>query len=243
MVNCLCHVPLEDTDLEAVDVNFSGNSVAQFDDAVVEIFAKLTSVTSNNGHMCPMLTKNSNGTYSVGLPSQLQLRFIHKDVSWNEDPINYVLHSSDLDISQLAWTGNTLRKKEKKTERSFDSYSTGSHVLCTFAFLQAVATKSFVSYTMHEDMDRSIYDRIVRYSQRGFVFLEPTQFDDQLYANIIAHTVSEDTVEESRQIMNDDGEIDTVVITYHPRRLPFPNVHQQNSLTRVRVDRSNLSTI
>ena len=217
-------MPFVDTDSEAVDINFNGNSVAQFDDAVIEIFAKLTSVASNNGHMCPMLAKKSNGTYSVVLPSQVQLRFIHKDVSGNGDPINYVLHSSDLDISQVAWTGETSRRREKKIERSFDSFPTGSHVLCTFAFLQAVATKSFVCYTMHGDMDRSIYDRIVRYSQRGFVFLQPTPFDNQLYANIMVHTVSEDIVEESRQIMNDDGEIDTVIITYHPRRLPFPNI-------------------
>jgi hypothetical protein len=112
----------------------------------------------------------------------------------------------------------------KRREESFDSFLIGTHVLCTFAFLQAMATKSFVCYTMHGDMDRSIYDRIVRYCQRGFVFLEPKQFDDQLYADIKTHTVSEDIVEESRQIINDDGEIDTVVITYQPRRLPFPNV-------------------
>ena len=77
---------------------------------------------------------------------------------------------------------------------------------------------------MHGDMDRSIYDRIGRYCQRGFVFLEPRQFDNRVYADIMAHTVSEDIVVESRQIMNDDGETDTVVITYQPRRLPFPNV-------------------
>ena len=107
---------------------------------------------------------------------------------------------------------------------SFNSRLIGTHILCTFAFLQAVATKSFVCYTMHGDMDRSIYDRIGRYCQRGFVFLEPRQFDYRLYIDIMAHTIPEDIVVESRQIMNDDGEIDTVVITYQPRRLPFPNV-------------------
>ena len=111
VVNCLCQVPFEDTESEPVDINFNGNLVAQFDDAVAETFAKLTSITSSDGHICPMLAKNSNGTYSVLLPSQVTLRFIHKDVSANGDPVNYVLHSSDLDISQVALTGETFRRK------------------------------------------------------------------------------------------------------------------------------------
>jgi hypothetical protein len=114
VVNCLCQMPFASTDLEPVDINFNGDSVAQFDDAVAEIFAKLISISSNNGYICPTLAKKSNGTYSVLLPSQVTLRFIHKDVSANGDPVNYVLHSSDLDISQVALTGETSGRKEMR---------------------------------------------------------------------------------------------------------------------------------
>jgi hypothetical protein len=96
--------------------------------------------------------------------------------------------------------------------------------MCTFAFLQALATKSFMCYTMHGNMDKSICNRIIRYCQRGFVFLEPVEFNNLLYADIMASTVIEEKTEETREIVDDDGEVQTVTTTHYARRMPFPNV-------------------
>ncbi|CAF3478219.1 unnamed protein product [Rotaria socialis] len=132
------------------------------------------------------------------------LQFNFKDVPEITNPMSYVLHSSDIDISQVAFTG--------------------SHVFCTIAFLQAIATNSFICYTMHGDMERSICERIIRYCQRGFVFLEPQEFDNALYIDIMARNVLKEKREETREIMNDDGEIQIITITYEPRQFPYPNV-------------------
>jgi hypothetical protein len=40
----------------------------------------------------------------------------------------------------------------------------------------------------------------------------------------MASTVLEEKREETKEIMNDDGEIQTITITYQPRQWPFPNV-------------------
>ena len=103
-------------------------------------------------------------------------------------------------------------------------FLTGTRILCAFAFLQAIATSSFICYTMHGSMEKSICNRIIRYCQRGFVFLEPQEFDNVLYSDIMADTVLEEKAEETRETMNDDGEIQTVTTTYEPRQRPFPNV-------------------
>ncbi len=77
---------------------------------------------------------------------------------------------------------------------------------------------------MHGDMEKSICNRIIRYCQRGFVFLEPHEFDSLLYVDSLDSTVIEENREETREIRDEDHEIRIVTITYHPRKWPFPNV-------------------
>ncbi len=115
-------------------------------------------------------------------------------------------------------------RQTRTNEQLLTMFLTGSSIFCTFAFLQAIATNSFICYTMHAEMDKSICNRIIRYCQRGFVFLEPQKFDNVLYIDIMARTVLEEKKEETREIMNDDGEIQTITITYQPRQWPYPNI-------------------
>ncbi|CAF4109602.1 unnamed protein product [Adineta steineri] len=157
-----------------------------------------------NGYFDIELTKKANGSYIIILPFNITLQFNYKDVPIGTDPVSYVLHSSDLDITQVALKGSQL--------------------LCTFAFLQAVATKSFICYTMHANMEKSICNRIIRYCQRGFTFLEPYEFDSLLYIDIMNGTILEESREETREIMDEDGEIQIVTTTYYPRKWPLPNI-------------------
>ncbi|CAF2071869.1 unnamed protein product [Rotaria magnacalcarata] len=205
IVNSLCEQPFPDTTTEQIDINFNGNSFNEFDEAVANVFTNLTLVLSKNGrHLSVKLIKESCSIYHAILPFDIKLQFNFKDVPEITNPMSFVLHSSDIDISQVAFTG--------------------SHVFRTIAFLQAIATNSFICYTMHGDMERSICERIIRYCQRGFVFLEPQEFDNALYIDIMARNVLKEKREETREIMNDDGEIQIITITYEPRQFPYPNV-------------------
>ncbi|CAF1547664.1 unnamed protein product [Adineta steineri] len=107
--------------------------------------------------------------YIIILPSNFTLQFNYKDVPVGTDPVSYALYSSDLDITQAALKGSQL--------------------LCTFAFLQAVVTKSFICYTMHANREKSICNRIIRYCQRGFTFLEPYESDSLLIIDIMNGTI------------------------------------------------------
>jgi hypothetical protein len=106
IVNSLCNQPFPDTTTEEVDINFNGNSFEEFDDAVSNVFVNLASILSKNGHhLSATLIKKSNGSYNAILPFDTKLRFNFKDIPEKTNPVTYVLHSSDLDISQVVFTG------------------------------------------------------------------------------------------------------------------------------------------
>ena len=113
VVNCLCKQPFPDTATEPVDVNFNGDSLDQFDDAVAQVFANLTSITLKNGRLPPTLTKKNNGVCRVTLSPDVALHFNFKYITEDADPISYVLHSSDLDVSQAAFTGQMSGETRK----------------------------------------------------------------------------------------------------------------------------------
>ncbi|CAF1185724.1 unnamed protein product [Adineta steineri] len=137
-----------------------------------------------------------NGYFDIELTKKAN------DVPIGTDPVSYVLHSSDLDITQVALKGSQL--------------------LYTFAFLHAVATKSFIFYTMHANMEKSICNRIIRYCQRRFTFLEPYEFESLLYIDIMNGTILEESREETREIMDEDGEIQIATTTDYPHNSVVP---------------------
>ena len=113
VVNCLCKQPFPDTATEPVDVNFNGDSLDQFDDAVAHVVANLTWITLKNGRLPPTLTKKNNGICRVTMSPDVALHFNFKYITEDADPISYVLHSSDLDVSQAAFTGQMSGKTRK----------------------------------------------------------------------------------------------------------------------------------
>ncbi|CAF1131124.1 unnamed protein product [Adineta ricciae] len=206
ILNSLCCEPFLDTCDQQVDLNFNGDSYDEFKHAVVSTFANLTLIISkkNSYRSNNTLIQKDNGIYFAKLHVGVTLCFRFKYVPDAIAPISYVLHSSDIDISQIAYTG--------------------SQVVCTFAFLQAIATKSFICYTLYEDMTKCVYNRINRYCQRGFVFLEPQSFNTACYSDVMVKTVFDTKTVETRQILDDDGEFQTATITREPSILPFFNV-------------------
>lgn len=107
LVNSLCKQPFSDTNTEKIDINFNGNSFNEFDNAVTNLFAHLKFILSKKiDQTQATLVKKNNGSYDAILPFDVQLQFNFKNVPDETDPVSYVLHSSDLDISQIAFTGS-----------------------------------------------------------------------------------------------------------------------------------------
>ena len=107
IVNSLCCEPFLDTSDQQVDVNFNGTSYAVFEDAVGNTFANLTSaIAKKTDHYSGItLIKKDNGVYIVKLPFGIALSFHFKYVPAGTAPISYILHSNDIDISKIAYTG------------------------------------------------------------------------------------------------------------------------------------------
>ncbi|CAF1482333.1 unnamed protein product [Rotaria magnacalcarata] len=106
IVNSLCEQPFPDTNIEQIDINFNGNSFNEFDEVVANVFANLTLILSKNGHhLSAKLIKKSSSIYNAILPFDIKLKFNFKDVPEITNPVSFVLHSSGIDISQVAITG------------------------------------------------------------------------------------------------------------------------------------------
>ncbi|CAF1543347.1 unnamed protein product [Rotaria sordida] len=76
--------------------------------------------------------------------------------------MSFILYTFDLDIVQVG----------------FDGYK----IISTIGFFQAVATRSFISYGLTNDIHDTIYylDRCFKYNQRGFSWLCPIDYNDFL---------------------------------------------------------------
>ena len=87
-------------------------------------------------------------------------------------------------------------------------YLSGDRIISTFAFLQAVATRTFVVYSLEGEAPKDVCNRIQKYCGRGFCLLEPHTFDgdfDELtqQSEIPLHRV------EHQDYLDDDGEPQT----------------------------------
>ena len=97
-------------------------------------------------------------------------------------------------------------------------YLSGDRIISTFAFLQAVATKSFVVYSLEAEAPKDVCNRIQKYCGRGFCLLEPHTFDgdfDELtqQSEIPLYRI------ERQDYLDDDGE----------RRIATKEVWRQSS--------------
>jgi hypothetical protein len=111
-----------------IDINFNGDSLDEFEDAVLTVFYNLASVLLKKGQSYATLNKTNDGAFSVQLPFDVKLLFIFKDIPGTTDPVSYVLHSSDIDISQIAFTGQKAHEKRNITEHVPHRYAHLVHI-------------------------------------------------------------------------------------------------------------------
>lgn len=87
--------------------------------------------------------------------------------------------------------------------------------------MEALATKSFIVYTLHAHTPKHISTRIAKYCNRGFDLLQPVDFDGDFDSLMAQEEIPFYRVERD-QYINDDGE--TQVVTREFRREFIDNV-------------------
>ena len=97
----------------------------------------------------------------------------------------------------------------------------GNKLLCTFPFLQALATKCFITYSLHGHTKKNVCNRIAKYCARGFYLLEPVNFDGNFDILMEQEEIPLYRSEE-RQVIDDEGEVQTTTAEYW--RQPAPNI-------------------
>ena len=106
IVDSLCKHPPESVAVANVDINFNGDLFCKFQSAVNHAYADLVKIPPKDGVLSNMtLMKKRDGSYIIALLPNIQLKFNFKNVPGNTDSVSYVLHSSDIDASQIAFTG------------------------------------------------------------------------------------------------------------------------------------------
>lgn len=81
----------------------------------------------------------------------------------------------------------------------------GAKIISTFSFLQALATRTFIVYSLHARSPKVLCTRIEKYCNRGFNLLVPTEFDGD-FDSLMAQEEIPLYRLEHQQYIDDDGE-------------------------------------
>ncbi len=82
----------------------------------------------------------------------------------------------------------------------------GNKIISTLPFLQALATRSFIVYTLHAESPKYLCTRIAKYCNRGFDLLLPISFDGDLESMLAQEEIPPYRIEHKKYI-DDEGEI------------------------------------
>ncbi len=82
--------------------------------------------------------------------------------------------------------------------------------------MQALATKSFVKYSLHGEAPQHVCSRITNYCARGFQLLEPITFDGD-FNMLMKRTDIPLYRRERQECINDEGELQIATIEYWRR--------------------------
>lgn len=97
----------------------------------------------------------------------------------------------------------------------------GNKILSTFPFLQALATRSFIVYSLHAESPKHLCSRIEKYCNRGFNLLVPTDFDGNFDSLMAQEEIPLYRVE-NHYYIGDDDEIH--IVTKECHRLLLHNI-------------------
>ena len=81
----------------------------------------------------------------------------------------------------------------------------GDKIVSTIPFLEALATQSFIAYTLHAQASKHVCARIEKYCNRGFDLLQPVGFDGDFDSLMMQDDIPLYRTE-YQEYIDDDGE-------------------------------------
>lgn len=220
LINALCDMPFPDTKQQDINLVYPSHNGTNFESDVKGILDRLGKISSKYSKRQIKIEKVP-GSYHwhVILPCGVKLNIKIEYIGNSKHPISHITHNFDMDISQIAFTGKSLRY-DYLIKKLFSNFI-GNKLLCTFPFLQALATKCFITYSLHGHTKKHVCTRIAKYCARGFYLLEPMNFDGN-FDILMEQEEIPLYRSEQRQIIDDEGEVQIVTAEY--RRQPQPNI-------------------
>ncbi|CAF4522442.1 unnamed protein product [Rotaria socialis] len=195
VLNALCRSPFSDTKQQDVNLVYYANDILDFKKSIDVTVNNLDKLVSQD--LCNEIkVERIPGTpeYNVFLPCYVRLKFTWAAIGNSKNPLSHILHSFDMDICQIAFTGDKI--------------------VSTFPFLQALATKSFIVYSLHARSPKHLCTRIAKYCNRGFNLLETVNFDGEFDSLMEQEEIPLYRVEHLTYI-DDDGEIQFATKKFH----------------------------
>ena len=109
VLNALCRSPFSDTTEQDVNLFYCANDTSDFETVVqntVEILNKIISLDLTSTIKMEKIPGASS--YNVFLPCNVQLNFSSISTGNSKQPLSHILHNFDMDICQVAFTGDFL---------------------------------------------------------------------------------------------------------------------------------------
>jgi hypothetical protein len=89
----------------------------------------------------------------------------------------------------------------------------GNKIISTFPFLPALATRSFIVYTLHANSPTHLCTRVTKYCNIGFDLLSPINFDGN-FESIMTQEATPLYRIEHQHYIDEDGKIHVATKTY-----------------------------
>ncbi|CAF0919486.1 unnamed protein product [Adineta ricciae] len=120
-------------------------------------------------------------------------------------PLNTAYYNADFGLLDYEWFSQTIGLKRALNGHEKNLFR-GDKIVSTLPFLQALATQSFIVYTLYAESPKHLCTRIGKYCNRGFDLLLPIAFDGDLESMMKEEEIPLYRFE-YKKYTNDEGEI------------------------------------
>lgn len=107
VVNALCQSPFPDTQQQDINIINTSDSLDDREKAIEDVVEKLRTISAKySNHSIKVEKIPGSWHYNIFLPCGIKLNFTHMPTERSENGISHLLYSFDMDICQVAFTGN-----------------------------------------------------------------------------------------------------------------------------------------
>lgn len=109
VVNALCQSPFPDTQMQDINIVYISNSAEDCRQAIESIIQRLRIISARYSHHQVKVEKTPGVQhYDVFLPCGVKLNFTYVHDEHSTNAISRMLYTLDMDVSQVAFTGNFI---------------------------------------------------------------------------------------------------------------------------------------